>query len=159
MSSKDSEPFSLDYEEMEFKVEREDWNEYELNTGARIKVRILLSQILRDPNNPKNMSFGTSSPIWAIYAPEHLRGIPSTDILSDPTKRAAQSKYKVLVEKNHEPWNVYKILRTGQELKLKLTVDDVYQFKDVYDGKGSPLYHVPHGVTVLVKDNEPDQGS
>lgn len=157
--SKGLEAFPLDYEEMEFKAECEDWNEYELKTGVRIKARISLAKILRNSNAPNNLRADISAPHWAVYAPALLRGIPSTDILADPAQLESKSKYKVPVEKNHEPWNVYTILRTGQELKLKLIVEDVYQFVGVYDHEGCPVYDAPHGATVLVKDSMPDQGS
>ena len=157
--SKGLEAFPLDYEEMEFRVEREDWNEYELKTGVRIKARISLAKILRNPDALNNLRVDISTPHWTVYAPAPLRGIPGTDLLADPAQLESKSKYKVPVEKNHEPWNVYTILRTGQELKLKLIVEDVYQFADVYDRKGCPVYHAPHGATVIVKDSVPDQGS
>lgn len=155
MSSDKRNPLPPDYEEMEFAVESEDWNEYELKDGMMIKARIFLVKLVRDPNNPSNMIFESSPPKWVIYAPAHLRGKPSTDLEGV----ISRGRYKVPVNKTHEPWNVYKILRTGQEIKLKLAIDEVFRYKDAYDAGGCPIYNIPSGTSVLLKDNRPDQGS
>ncbi len=55
-------PMPIDFEEMEFTIENEEWNEYELKDGARIRGRIILSKIIRDPYNPNKFSFDFSLP-------------------------------------------------------------------------------------------------
>ena len=151
-------PLPADYEELEFKIEEEDWNDYELADGARIKGRIILAKIMRDPNDPKKISFDLAPPKWAVYAPPHLRGKPSVELIKDPTKQKTYEKYKVHIDKSHEPWNIYRILRTGQEIKIKLAVDEINRFKDAFDQNGSPFYQVPNGVAVSMKGNQPKQG-
>jgi len=147
-----------DYEDMEFKVEEEDWNVYELEDGVTIKGRIFLSKIIRDPNDPTKLTFDMSAPKSAVYAPVHFRGKPSVELLKDLAKQKTADKYKVHVDKSHEPWNVYRILRTAQEVKIKLTIDEVLRFKDAYDLNGTPFYNVPNGIAVAVKGNQPHQG-
>lgn len=149
----------VDYEEMEFKVEEEDWNEYELEDDVRIKGRILLAKLMRDPNDPKKMSFDITPPKWAVFAPPHLRGKPSLVLIKDPVKQKSHKKYKVHIDKNHEPWNIYRILRTGQEVKIKLTVDEIIRFDNAFDQNGSPFYTVPNGISVSIKGNQPAQGT
>ena len=151
-------PLPPDYEEMEFKVEEEDWNVYELEDGVTVKGRIFLSKIMRDPNDPTKMSFDMSPPKWSVFAPLHLRGKPSGELLKDPAKQKTADKYKVHVDKSHEPWNVYRILRTAQEVKIKLTIDEVLRFKDAFDLNGTPFYSVPNGIAVAIKGNQPHQG-
>ena len=87
-----------------------------------------------------------------------MRGNPSVELLKDPQKQKEVSKYKVKININHEPWNVYRILRTAQELKIKLTVDEINRFDDSYDQNGSPFYSVPNGIAISVKENKPEQG-
>jgi len=152
-------PLPNDYEEMEFKIEEEDWNEYELDDDARIKGRVFLAKISRDPNDPNKMNFDITPPKWAVYAPAHLRGSPTVNLLKDPAKQKDHKKYKVHINRNHEPWNVYRILRTGQEVKIKLTVDEVLRFDNAYDQNGSPFYSVPNGIAISLKGNQPHQGS
>jgi len=158
MSSTPPPSLPPDFEELDFKVDEEEWNEYELNDGATIKGRIFLAKIMRDPNDPKKMSFDMAPPKWSVYAPTQLRGTPSTELLKDFAKQKTAEKYRVHVNKSHEPWNRYTILRTGQEIKIKLTVDEVNRFKDAYDQNGSPFYQVPNGVAVTIKENKPKQG-
>ena len=158
-SPKQPPPLPSDYEEMEFKIEEEDWNEYELADDVRVKGRIFLAKIMRDPNDPKKMNFDITPPKWAVFAPPHLRGTPSLELIKDRDKQQSHKKYKVHIDKNHEPWNVYRILRTGQEVKIKLTIDEVNRFDNAYDQNGSPFYSIPNGIAITMKGNKPQQGS
>lgn len=151
-------PLPPDFEDLEFKVEEEDWNEYELEDGVVIKGRTFVAKIMRDPNDPKKMNFDLAPPKWAVFAPPHLRGKPSLELLKDPSKQKTAETYKVHIDKSHEPWNIYRILRTGQELKIKMAVDEVIRFKDAFDQNGCPFYRVPNGIAVSVKGNQPQQG-
>jgi len=110
-------PMPSDFEEMEFTVENEEWNEYELKDGARIRGRIILKKIIRDPYNPNVFSFDFSQPIWVVFAPTALRGEPNLDRL----EKDSSEKFEVHVNKNHERCNVYRIVKTEQKLKVKLT--------------------------------------
>lgn len=58
------------------------------------------------------------------------------------------SKFEVHVNKNHEPWNVYRIIKTGQKLKLKLSITEISRFVDKFDADGMPIYDIPSGVSV-----------
>jgi len=67
-------------EKLDFKVVKEDWNEYELADGARLKVKLVLIDVLRMPvYNP------LGEPIYRImsqnlvkctYVPEELKRKP-----------------------------------------------------------------------------------
>jgi len=148
-----------DYEELGFKIEGEEWNEYELDDGVKIRGRVFLGKIMRDPHNPKEMNFDLAPPKWIVYANTHQRGTPSVELLKDPQKQKDAKKYRIHVDRSHEPWNRYTILRTGQEVKVKLTIDDIYRFQDSYDQNGSPLYQIPNGIAISIKDNEPQRAN
>ena len=62
MAQNPSNPLPIDYEEMEFEIIDEDWNRYELEDGITIKGRVILGKIMRDPNDPKKMSFDITPP-------------------------------------------------------------------------------------------------
>ena len=64
----------IDFEEMEFTIENEECNEIELKDGARIRGRVIVNKIIRDPYNPNTFSFDFSKPVWFVFAPTALRG-------------------------------------------------------------------------------------
>ncbi len=53
-------PMPRDYEDMEFTIEGEDWNRYELKDGTTIRGRVILQKVIRDPYKPNNFSFKIS---------------------------------------------------------------------------------------------------
>lgn len=83
-----------DYEELEFRIEEEAWNEYELDDGVTVKGRVFLAKIMSDPNNPKKMSFDISPPKWSVFAATQHRGTPSVELLKDPTKQKDAKKHE-----------------------------------------------------------------
>lgn len=147
-----------DFQEMEFTIEEEEWNEYELDDGVTIKGRLFLGKVIRDPNDPKKMNFDIAPPKWVVYSPTQLRGTPSLELLKDPVKQKEAKKYRAHVKRSHEPWNRYRIIQTAQEVKIKLTVDEILRFEDAYDQKGCPFYSIPNGVAISIKGNEPHHG-
>ena len=149
-------PMPPDFEDLDFAIQNEEWNEYELKDGAVVRGRVFLTRITRDPYDPKNMGFEVSSPVWAVRAPASMRGQPDTT--KQPNQPVSGEKYEVHINRNHEPWNVYRIIKTGQKLKIKLTVNEISRFVDKFDAKGMPLYHVPSGVTMNLSEAEPNKG-
>ena len=133
----------IDFEEMEFTIENEEWNEYELKDGAKIRGRIILNKIIRDPYNPNTFSFEVAKPVWTVFAPTVLRGETNLEGLGKDSSK----KFEVHVNRNHEPWNVYRIVKTDQKLKVKLTAREVNRWADKYDSRGLPVYDIPNKVT------------
>jgi len=133
----------IDFEEMEFTIENEEWNEYELKDGARIRGRIILNKIIRDPYNPNTFSFDFSRPIWVVFAPMASRGEPNWNGIGKDSSK----KFEVHVNRNHEPWNVYRIVKTDQKVKVKLTSTEVNRLADKYDKRGLPVYDIPNQVS------------
>ncbi|MBS3923309.1 MAG: hypothetical protein KGZ37_09220 [Nitrosarchaeum sp.] len=150
MSNPKPRPMPSDYEELDFTIDEESWNEYTLNDGARIKGRVFLAKIIRDPNNPTQMNFSFSNPQWVVYSPSHMRGPPHPN----PQDFSTAEKYEMKVQNSHEPWNRYRIVRTGQKIKLKLTIDEIHRYVDRFDAQGAPAYFVPNGIAVNI--SEPD---
>jgi len=99
MSSTPSPSLPPDYEELDFKIEEEEWNEYELDDGVTIRGRIFLAKIMRDPNDPKKMSFDIAPPKWAVHASTPLRGTPSMELIKDPAKQKIAEKYRMNVKR------------------------------------------------------------
>lgn len=63
--------------DVEFKVTREDWNEYQLSDGTEVRVRLIVQQVLVIPNefdqegNPIYMV--KSGNVMVVRAPDHLK--------------------------------------------------------------------------------------
>jgi hypothetical protein len=100
------------------------------------------------------MALDFSTPTWIVRAPTSMRG--QTNIVQG--QPITGEKYEVHVDKSHEAWNVYRIIKTGQKLKIKLAVNEVNKFIDKFDLKGMPIYDVPNGVTVILSEPEPKKG-
>ncbi len=143
-----------DFEELAFTIENEEWNEYELKDGSTIRGRAILTKVTRDPYNPANYGFDTAPPIWSVQAPMASRGEPNVQ----QGQNIVGAKYEVHVNRNHEPWNVYRILKTGQKLKIKLSITEVSRFVGKFDAKGMPVYDLPNGISVTVSPPESDTG-
>ncbi len=146
-------PMPMDFEDLDFTVQAEEWNEYELKDGAVIRGRIFLSRIQKDPYDAKNLALEFSTPVWIVRAPVSMRGQPNIT-QGQPVSGA---KYEVHVDRSHEAWNVYRIVKTGQKLKIKLTVNEVSRYVDKFDLKGMPVYDVPNGITVNMSEPEPNK--
>lgn len=140
-----------DFEDLDFVVQSEEWNEYELKDGAVIRVRIFLSRIQSDPYDSKNIGLEFSNPTWVVRAPVSMRGQPNFM----PGQPISGNKYEVHIERSHEPWNVYTIIKTGQKLKIKFTANEVNRFVDKFDSKGMPIYDVPNVVAVNISEPDP----
>jgi hypothetical protein len=143
-------PMPPDFEELDFSVENEEWNEYELKDGTTIRARVTLTKIHQNPYNPNNFGFKLSQPVWVVYAPYSSRG--GTNVKMG--EKVEGPKFEVHVNRSHEPWNVYRILKTGQRLKIKLEVTEVRRFVDKFDADGLPVYEVPNGVNITVMPPE-----
>jgi hypothetical protein len=81
-----------DFEELDFDIEEESWNEYELSDNSRVRIRTILNKIMRNPNNPNEFSFNTQQPIFVIYAPVASRG---------ERNNALKCTYSIRDTKNH----------------------------------------------------------
>ncbi|MGI0083217.1 MAG: hypothetical protein ACREAG_07950 [Nitrosopumilaceae archaeon] len=147
-------PMPRDYEDMEFTIEGEDWNRYELKDGTTIRGRVILQKVIRDPYKPNNFSFKISPPMWSVYAPITSRSEPNIKA----GERIVGAKYEAQINVNHEPWNVYRLVKTGQKLKIKLSVTEISRFVDKFDADGMPVYDVPSGVSIAVSPADTTKG-
>ncbi len=141
-------PLPDDFEELDFTVEEKNWNEYELADGSRIKGRLILKKIIRDPNNPNNYNFDLQQPFYAVYAPHANRGSRNNE--PQPHEYVTLPNYEVRTTRNDERWNKYRILRTGHIMKIKLTVTEIHRITDRFDKDGIPFYLVTAGPTVVI---------
>ncbi len=62
-------------------------------------------------------------------------------------KKNSSEKYEVHMNRNQESWNVYRIVKTDQKVKVKLTATEVNRWADKYDKRGLPVYDIPNQVS------------
>lgn len=135
-----------DYEDLDYEIVQEGLNEYDLADGITVRGQILLAKIKRDPRDHRRIHADTVKHL-NIHAPADLRGPPNMQ------ESRSDEKHRIRVTKDHAPWSIYRILQTGQVLKIKLDLDGVYKFKDAYDEDGYPRYDIQSIAKVLVEDN------
>lgn len=136
-----------DFEELDFEIVEEHWNEYELSDGNRIKGRIFLTKLIRDPNNPTNISINTSTPTWTVYANPPNRGERNNS--PQPHEYNILPQHEVMPHNNNERFNIYRILRGGQTIRIRLTVARITRITDRFDNDGLPFYVINSGPIVM----------
>jgi len=144
------------YEDVDFEVEKEVWNVYELEDRGRvtIKMRTILIKLLKStrvpteppppgipPSARKEEFHGSFQNIVVVAkCPPHLMGEPSPP----PTSK---EEFETLprTEINfipfYEDWNVYK-LPDNKRLRVKLVVSSIFKVEGRYDQYGYPVYEV-----------------
>jgi hypothetical protein len=152
------------FEEVDFEIEKEVWNVYELEDGKHrvtLKMRTILTKLLRPriietetpligvppstlavPTNVRKEEFQMSFQTVVVVSscPAALMGSPSPPI--PPSELNQLPTEEIEFNPFHEEWNVYKIPESGMKLKIKLVVSSVNKAKGVYDQFGYPIYIV-----------------
>jgi len=134
--------------EIDFEVLREPWNKYELEDGAYIKSRYILTKFKQSgPDKQGRIKIGIDGQtITVVYnAPQSLKGTPFTGRYSPQEIKEAIEKevsYKVISEE----WNEY-ITENGSKIRIK---DDVIRISRtrLKDKNGDPIYFVEHSTLV-----------
>lgn len=131
--------------EMEFEVEREVWNKYELSDDAILKTRVILLKLIQLPNKGKSaeLQIGAETQIINAVSPTknyRLYGTPYEGLYSPEVLQSAK-KVEVNYTQLAEDWNVYR-LSDGRKLKTKLVVSGIKRCVDKYDKHGIPIYIV-----------------
>jgi len=145
------------YEEVDFEVEKEVWNIYELEDGRHrvtLKMRTILTKLLKPriikPETPPpgvppgarkeefQMSF--QNIVIVSSCPPELMGDPSPPIHPSEFQKLPQEEIKFIPFS--EDWNVYRIPDSGLKLRVKLVVSSINKIKERYDQFGYPIYQV-----------------
>ncbi len=141
---------SVDAELVDFKVENEDWQYYDLSDGSKLKIKLVLTQVLRSRKQVNEQG----EPIYSWNAPtflsivsfsESMRGQP-TDTPVTPDRITDSVDAEVDFEKvsKNDAWNVYD-LSDGTELQLKLKINAIARTK-LKGQAGEPIYTVATGM-------------
>lgn len=141
-----------EFEDLDFEIVNESWNEYELNDGVTIRARTILKKIVVDPNDPTKYAFDLHPIISTVYAPLALRGEKNNH--PKPEEYNTLANYEVEPKRSDEKFNVYRILKSGDTFKLKLVVTKFLRLSDRFDKDGLPFYMLNHGPMVVMEKNE-----
>jgi hypothetical protein len=130
-------------EEIDFTIEKEGWNVYELSDGTTLKIRPIVVKIFKTKVLPPAKGEGVgiaAQNIVVAKARSDKRGTPATGPQpQDAIERAP--KTKVSYTEKDEVWNTY-LLPGNRRLKLRLIVTSMERAEDLYDMFGNPIYVV-----------------
>ncbi|HKM76287.1 MAG TPA: hypothetical protein VJZ32_07705 [Candidatus Bathyarchaeia archaeon] len=140
---------TVDAELVDFKVEEEHWQYYDLSDGSKLKIKLVLTQVLRSRNQMNKLG----EPIYSWNAPtflsivsclNSLRSRP-TDTPVTPDRIADNIDVEVDFKKasKNDEWNVY-TLTDGTTLQLKPKVNSIARTK-LKGQAGEPVYTVATG--------------
>jgi len=145
------EPYIEEFQDVDFDIEKEDWNSYMLEDGTKLRIRTIVLRIQKALGKPKPgqaQQFRVKTQnIAVISAPPKLKGPPSTEPYT-PEQLIHMDKEQVNVTPYYEPWNVYRF-KDNSGVKVKLVLSDVYRIKDKYDADGEPQHVVQSGNVVI----------
>lgn len=145
------------YEDIDFDVEKEVWNVYELEDGRHrvtLKMRGILTKVLKPrimtPEPPligvpagakKKMEYMLSFRNIVIVSscPTELMKAPSEPI--PPTEFQQLPRQEINFIPFNEDWNIYRV-HNGPKIRVKLVVSSVEKVEGRYDQFGYPVYQV-----------------
>ena len=129
--------------ELEFEPIEEKWNEYELrdqNIYVKLRARIILLKVISDPSSPSRYQMKFQK-IFTVSSSKP--GPPMKP--PNPRELKRLPKYPVEIVSSREPWNIYRITETGDIMRVKLIITDIYRVKNIYDPEGQPYYIIQSG--------------
>ena len=142
-----------EFEDLDFEILEEGWNTYELSDGVTIRARTILKKIFADPMNPNKYGFDTLPTILSVSAPLANRGEKNN--APDLEEYKTLPSYETKINQNNEPFNIYRIMKNGQVVKLKLVVTKISRVVDRFDNYGLPIYLVNSGPMVHIEKENP----
>jgi len=145
------------YEDVDFEVEKEVWNVYELEDGRHrvtLKMRAILIKLLKPriikpeapppgvPPGAKQEQFQMSFQNIVVVSscPPELMGEPSPPI--PPAELQKSPSTEIHFTPFSEDWNVYRLPDSGLKLRVKLVVSSINKVEGHYDQFGYPIYIV-----------------
>jgi hypothetical protein len=129
--------------DVEFDIEKEVWNVYDLVDGTRLKVRAVLTKLVRLPTSKVGESNYNAAFQNLLSAFVHPRNKGPAGRAYTEQEMASFAKEEVNFTAEYEDWNIYK-LPDGMRMKVKLVVSSIFKVKQegVYNAFGEPIYVV-----------------
>lgn len=133
-------PSGADFVEIDYEVEKEDWNVYELSDGSILRLRSVLIKLAApkgSPVNPPVMAGGFQT-LQAVKAHQRMKGPPAKSQYSIQELEKMR-KTDVGFTTTRENWNEYR-LSDGTRIRVKLNLGTVHRVEGLYDNFGDPVY-------------------
>lgn len=143
---------SPDFDDLDFEIINEGWNEYELAGHTKVRGRAIVTRFVHDPNNPDPKFISMSSQnVFVITSPIEQRGPPSPLTAQEIKKPKGGA---IEVTSSNEKWSKYRIKKTGLILKVKLVLHEAYRIDGRFDNDGMPAYVFTSGPLLIPDTSE-----
>ncbi len=128
--------------EMDFDVLSEPWNVYQLEEGPILKIKYVLTRVLkrREDGGRYSYAFKGQNVLAFSHVPPKLKGEPSREFYSPMELQASIVNESVRYTTIAEEWNEY-LAEDGTSIRVKLTVVKVSR-TNKKDMDGDPIYLV-----------------
>jgi len=127
-----------DVEEVDFTIEHEGWNVYELSDGSILRIRPIVLKFLKAMIGKSGRGLGIASQnVMTVTTKKEMMGQPSPPF--EVSQIPESEKTEVKATPKVEDWNYYK-LADGQRIGVRLVLVSVLRLKDKYDPLGLPVY-------------------
>ena len=145
--------FDPNYRSYDFDVEKEQWNEYELKDGTRVKGKLVVTRIIRRPITPPNTYDTIAQAMFTVTTEASRRKPPSPPLTPDELAQINlpgpnEMKIPMEVLTYAERWNQYHLTATDEMLRIKMVLIDIYRIPDRYDELGEPIHSFVTGTIV-----------
>ncbi|MEM3526431.1 MAG: hypothetical protein QXV37_03365 [Candidatus Jordarchaeaceae archaeon] len=135
---------SLEATDLDFDVLREPWNLYQLEDGTILRVKYVLTRVVRQRDNMDRIgyAFKGQNVVSLSHFPKELKGPPSPS----PRMYTPEELQSAIVNDNvrystlEEEWNEY-VTEDGANIRVKITVVKVSRTNKT-DNEGEPIYLV-----------------
>lgn len=140
---------SIDAEEVDFEVIKENWSRYSLREGSLLRIRSPVVKIFRAKQKDQFGRTGyvtSGTNIVDVICPSHLKGKPSLDIRVTASDILQELEFEPITEE----WAEY-LLKDGTKIKIKPVVTKVSKTSK-YSQFGDPIYIVDSQTVVKVEE-------
>ena len=140
----------MEYKVIEFEIEKEQWNKYEIEDGTILAAKYVLERLVHvqeDDGKEGLLPHGKPSyQVW--YSLESERSHP---LEQDDPIEGVEPKF-IDYDQMAESWNKYRYNFNGESylLKLKLSVLNIGKYVDTYDKYGYPRYSITTALNINV---------
>jgi hypothetical protein len=138
---------------MDFDIQKEPWNKYEISDLTILKVRQIIKRVTKVLADDK-VSYGIDGDsLSVVLAPDSLKGTP------DDKTYSRQELEKLITNDNMryntlaEEWNEY-VLDDGGVIRIKATVSRVAKTSK-FDRNGDPIYIVETSSIMQIRPPKP----
>ena len=137
--------FDGNYKTYDFEVGKEEWNEYELKDGTKVKGKQVLLKIVRRATTPPGMYELLGQSVFVATTDANRRRPPTPPLTADELQQINlpgpnDLKTPMEVVTSSEKWNQYRIVSTDELVKMKMILIDIYRITDRYDDLGEPMF-------------------